>query len=102
MRGSPASRRRRVGRWRGAFDDHNHSRSVGRSERRTGGAFEQVPRRLHSVEAADPKGRVDRLACLGPVTVSPIDIPLARGRSSSSSTARSSSTPLSSVAEWIC
>jgi hypothetical protein len=35
------------------LDDHTHSRSVGRSERRTGGAFEQVRHRLHRQSAAE-------------------------------------------------
>ena len=66
----------------------------------------EVPRRLHAVEEALAGHRhgqrpPHRLALAGPVTVRPTFHPWPRSPASSSSTARSSSTPLSGVAEWI-
>jgi len=74
---------------------------VSGGERGAGRTFEQIPRRLNRIEAAELERSLDRLPLPRSVTASPIESPLARSRASSSSTARSSRTPLSSLAEWI-
>jgi hypothetical protein len=66
----------------GHCDDHTPSRSAGPSEGRTGTPFAQIAGCLHSAQAADLNGPVVRLSFPGPVTVSPIDTPLARTRAS--------------------
>jgi hypothetical protein len=52
-----------------------------------------------STSAARARSSASR--CRGPLVVRPITCPASRRRASSCSTAVSSSTPLSSVAEWI-
>ena len=44
------------------LDDHAHAGVVGRLQRRAGRRLQQVPRRLHGVEAADLERTLDRLA----------------------------------------
>ena len=68
-----------------------------------GGALEQVPRRLDArrTPPTATRARDRRRPGAGRSRSARCASPLARSRASSSSTAASSSTPLSSVAEWI-
>ena len=86
--------------------DDAHSRGMGLLQRRAGRRFQQVPRRLHAVEEAvagdaHVQRPLQRFGLVGPAQRQADLQPRSRSRASSSSTARLSSTPLSSVAEWI-
>jgi hypothetical protein len=83
------------------LDDHANSGCVGLAKRGTRRGLQQVPRRLHGVKAANLECPFDRLRLSGSSDREPDRDPAGSHLASSSSTARSSRTPLSSVAEWI-